>query len=447
MQLQRIIAPAAALGAALFTLLPAGEVVGFSKLGRSLNAGQRDFRVHNNFTRSTTNDNVIPSAQFPGTLGAEQAIWKGAVEWGSSAHGDGTGDPTQPVLGDGGADFDPFWAGNASAVGNSGTNIVSQIGSCSGGVLAFAEASFGGGWRIRFCGNQRFDDGPGNIGNRFDLQGIMTHEYGHALGLGHSGTGAATMAPSGSPGQTSLRSIHPDDIAGVQCIYGLADPAKPVISGLSVSAGDLTITGSGFDALDNEIWFTNGSTTSALIDPIVRVSNVASSGAGTQITVTIPLGAGPGDVAVKLPGGLGGSTLSNAYPSDLGQVPLPLAAAVFRNGGGTNTSCLTSATLPVLGQTWDIQVDGSGHPGITLTSVFCHLLPSSGTFINGGEVLIDLSSPRCFRTLKAATGGVDVHSLAVPADASLLGLTSSVQGVLLGGGVELCNAEDTVLGV
>jgi hypothetical protein len=50
----------------------------------------------------------------------------------------------------------------------------------------------------------------------------MCHEYGHALGLGHSGSGSATMFPAGSLGQTSIRSIATDDINGVQCVYGVA---------------------------------------------------------------------------------------------------------------------------------------------------------------------------------------------------------------------------------
>lgn len=54
-----------------------------------------------------------------------------------------------------------------------------------------------------------------------DVLGILTHEIGHALGLGHSSIVDATMFPAAprrsGPGTGRL---HTDDIAGIQAIYG-----------------------------------------------------------------------------------------------------------------------------------------------------------------------------------------------------------------------------------
>src|SRR6185295_18487 len=143
--------------------------------------------------------------------------------WGSRLHGDGTGDPIGGnQLGSGGANFDAFWAGNANGPGGINDNVIARTPDCGGGgTLAFTETPISNGWRITFCDEWTWDDGPGSISNRWDIQGVTTHEYGHALGLDHSGDGAATMFPSGSPGQTTLRSIETDDIAGVKCIYGV----------------------------------------------------------------------------------------------------------------------------------------------------------------------------------------------------------------------------------
>ncbi|MEP7215616.1 MAG: matrixin family metalloprotease [Anaerolineaceae bacterium] len=52
-----------------------------------------------------------------------------------------------------------------------------------------------------------------------DLQSVVTHEFGHALGLNHSGDGSAVMYPSYSAGSTK-RSLAPDDLAGLVAIYG-----------------------------------------------------------------------------------------------------------------------------------------------------------------------------------------------------------------------------------
>src|SRR5262245_42688277 len=300
----RYAAPALCLAGAALLFAPLRNAAAFNKIGGTLSESQRDVRVFDNFADSTANDNAAPAAQFPGWTGVELAIWKAISEWSSRPHGDGSGDPNSGnVLGDGAANFDAMWAGSADGIGSSNNNVVSAITSCSGGgTLAFCETPISDGWRIRFCDDWVWDDGPGNIGPRFDVQSVMTHEYGHALGLGHSGNGQATMAPSVGAGQTGNRSIHTDDIAGIQCLYGLTSATKPTIVATSANAGVLTIHGTEFGGTGNEVWFTSKNVTAAGVDPIVRVPDVSASNNGTLITVAIPPEAGPGDVLVNKTG-------------------------------------------------------------------------------------------------------------------------------------------------
>ncbi len=311
MNLRHFVLPAVALCGAGALLIPE-RAIGFSTIGGNLSLSQRDVRVFDNFTMATANNNVTPDANWPGYTGCEMTIWKACGEWASELHGlNGTGDPLQTV-GSGGANFDPSWQGNATAVGTTNNNIHSMITGCNGGVLAFTETPISDGWRIRYYECWAWQDGPGSNGN-MDLQGVACHEYGHALGLGHSNVGGATMFASVSGSGTAQRSIEADDIAGVQFIYGVKAGTKPHMSSVSVTSGVANITGTNFSSTNNEVWFTQ-SATGGSGDP-VKVTGVTSN--GTSISVTIPVGAGKGDILVRN-NGTGHGNLSNAFPVDPG---------------------------------------------------------------------------------------------------------------------------------
>ncbi len=55
--------------------------------------------------------------------------------------------------------------------------------------------------------------------NEYDLEGVVCHEEGHMLGLGHSSVQAATMYYAIGAGDDSKRSLHQDDIDGVCYLY------------------------------------------------------------------------------------------------------------------------------------------------------------------------------------------------------------------------------------
>jgi hypothetical protein len=292
----------------------------FTLLGGSLNTTQRDFRVFNNFGDASANNNTTPHVNFPGNTGAVMAIWKGHGEWASepiAGNGLGDGIASNPVIGSGNANFDNIFQGTATSAGTNNANIHSEIPGSDGGVLAFTISPISDGWTIKYYAGWTWQDGPNSVTTGVDLQGVACHEIGHSLGLNHStAAGNPTMAAFITGTGTGQRSIETDDALGVQAIYGVKSGSKPHISSIAGTkqiGQALTISGSDFAATGGEVWFTKANSDGVP----TKVTNVSSTGGGTSITVTIPSGVQDGEVMVKN-AGLTNSSLSNAYPIDIG---------------------------------------------------------------------------------------------------------------------------------
>ena len=357
MKLAPYLRAAAALALATPLLLPAG-IRAFTTEGWTQGLDQRDVRTFDNFADRAANDNTTGHPNWPGYTGAELAVWKATVEWGSILHGDGSGDPTQPGdLGSGDSNFDPTWQGNAPGAGSIHDNVVSAA-NLGPGVVALTEGGAGG-WRIRLNEFYTWDDGPGApVTNALDIQAIVTHEYGHALGLGHSSVAGSTMFAAFSGGALDARSIEADDIGGMQFIYGTQSALKPFIAAAS-GGNPVVIDGFAFSPTDNEVWFTRaGSNPTG--EPI-KVTGVSSD--GTQILIPFPLGAGPGDVLVLNSWG----RLSNAFPFTTEGCALP---ETYCTAGTTALGC--TATIG-----W------SGTPSASLPSGFVATTTGAEGQING----------------------------------------------------------------
>jgi hypothetical protein len=103
---------------------------------------------------------------------------------------------------------------------------------------------------------------------------VMLHEVGHALGLGHSAVATAVMAPTVAFNQCSAapRPLQPDDIAGVQFIYGVTGggpPGQPVVTSAGAAGGVLTVqwtSGAGGAPTAHRLEFLSGATVVASVD-------------------------------------------------------------------------------------------------------------------------------------------------------------------------------------
>jgi hypothetical protein len=114
-------------------------------------------------------------------------------------------------------------------------NFRDPQGACSGNCLA---ATFTGYYQSRGNGTYRIYDAdivtntthawtsqsedPGGSGcsSEFYIEGVMVHEAGHGLGLGHTSVSGATMYPSVSGCNNAPASIATDDANGINALYG-----------------------------------------------------------------------------------------------------------------------------------------------------------------------------------------------------------------------------------
>ncbi len=109
-------------------------------------------------------------------------------------------------------------------------NFRDPTGQCSGNCLAATFTGF-------FSGGTIFDadivtntahawtsmgEDPGGSGcsGEFYIEGVMVHEVGHGLGLGHTNVSGATMFPSVSSCNNNPATTENDDEAGIRDLYG-----------------------------------------------------------------------------------------------------------------------------------------------------------------------------------------------------------------------------------
>jgi hypothetical protein len=432
----------------------------YTTIGGSLGLAQRDFRVFNSFADAASNNNTTTHPNFPGHAGAVMAIWKGTVEWASGPYaGNGLGDGvgSNPNLGDGGANFDSTFQGTHTSAGGNNGNIHSARPDSNGSTVAWMIGPISDGWKIEYFDQFfTFHDGPNNVTSGIDIQGVACHEFGHALGLGHTNVSGSTMVASIIGTGVGFRSIAADDKNGVQAIYGVKSGTKPQINSLSGSksiGGVLVINGSNFSNSNNQVWFTavgsNGTP--------AKVTGVSSTGGGTQISVTIPAGVEDGEVLVQK-NASGNSALSNAFPIDIGapagdppditsinptQGPAGGFTEVTLSGSGfTGVNVVKFGTQDALSFTVDSgsQITATAPSGTPFTFVDVTVTDPEGTDTLPSAYFYVADPVPAIDTVTPNSGGTGGGTQVQITGGSVLGVTDVTFGGVSGTGLSIVDA-------
>ena len=123
-------------------------------------------------------------------------------------------------------------------------------------------------------------------------------------------------------------------------------------------------------------------------------------------------------------------------------------SAVTVNGTGVNPLCMTTVVLPVIGEVWQLEVDGSVNPNTATTQLLVtRQIRTTPQTLPFGEAFV--VRPTMILSNSVAGSGLNTHNILIPNDPFLTGLSIGVQGILRDNTnaiIQLCNAEMVSIG-
>ncbi len=339
----------------------------------------------------------INAASFPASIGTtaaiEASLSAAADEW----------------TGQSGADFAWLYEGTTTQTSSSfvpglSPNTIFWSNTSSGGALAVTLSYYNAsgdatGFYIRYYGGTyTFSLSPS--GSTFDLQGIATHELGHALGLGHdTNDAAATMWYAVSPGTagTALRTLELNDRLGAQALYGVAAPAVDLApasasgpstvapGGAAAVTGTLGNSGAGPAPASTLSVVLSTNTTITLSDTLIGSTSVTVPAASVQafsVSAFVPAGLAPGTYWL----GVIADSAGVIAESDEGNNALAGAqVTVAPSSSGPALSSVTPPSGPLSGGT-TVTLTGAGFLGGWTGVYFGGVAAASVSVVSDGQI-------------------------------------------------------------
>ena len=218
-----------------------------------LAAGVHAYATYAHYSTSPMPYYLNPDNLYVTADAAEAAVQYGASAWTNQTH----------------ASFSFSYGGRVTdtAVTYDGRNVVMFRNATNGGALATTYSWFVGSTLseadvVVWEGASTFFTGTSGCWGGAYIEDVLTHEFGHALGMMHSTVATATMYPYYSTCSEDLRTLDPDDISGVESLYPPSGttPTAPTVTIASPLNGSstpqnasVTFAGSATDKQDGDI--------------------------------------------------------------------------------------------------------------------------------------------------------------------------------------------------
>jgi matrixin len=210
---------------------------------------------------------------------AEAAVQAGMAAWGSQSN----------------ANFSFYYMGRTSGSNlvNNGKNEIFFRNASNGSVIAVAYWWYSGSQLtdadiVFYDAGFTFFTGASGCSGGVYIEDVTTHEAGHALGLGHSAVGSATMSPSMGWCSTEPRTLDADDVAGVEALY------PPNSTNTAPTVAITAPTNGSSDAAGTAVTFTGASSDredGTLSSSIVWRSNIDGQfGVGASVAKALSAG-------------------------------------------------------------------------------------------------------------------------------------------------------------